>query len=84
MVPSCPLAVCGGNRVRAEEVRVLLKATLLRAVNEALFFVQPAVLGCLVFSTYHLLGNVLTPQKVRAWDLAPILSGSLSDTPRAQ
>ncbi|CAM9553676.1 unnamed protein product, partial [Hapterophycus canaliculatus] len=52
------------GRVRAEEVRVLLHATLLRAINEALFFVQPAVLGCLVFTTYHLLGNVLTPQKV--------------------
>ncbi|CAN0435374.1 unnamed protein product, partial [Scytosiphon promiscuus] len=52
------------SRVRANEVRVLLQATLLRAINEALFFVQPAVLGCLVFTTYHLLGNVLTPQKV--------------------
>eukprot|EP00903_Cladosiphon_okamuranus_P016201 g14950.t2 len=52
------------RRVRAEEVRVLLKATLLRAVNEALFFVQPAVVSCLVFTTYHLLGNVLSPQQV--------------------
>lgn len=43
---------------------MLLEATLMRAVNEALFFVQPAVLGSLVFVTYHLLGNVLTPQKV--------------------
>ncbi len=45
---------------------MLLKATLMRAVNEALFFVQPAVLGSLVFVTYHLLGNVLSPQKVSA------------------
>eukprot|EP00752_Nemacystus_decipiens_P006704 g6027.t1 len=52
------------RRVRAEEVRVLLKATLLRAVNEAMFFVQPAVVSCLVFATYHLLGNVLNPQQV--------------------
>lgn len=52
------------GRIRAEEVRVLLQATVLRAVNEAMFFVQPAVLGFLVFVTYHLLGNVLTPDKV--------------------
>ncbi|CAN0033043.1 unnamed protein product [Ectocarpus fasciculatus] len=50
--------------VRAEEIRVLLKATLLRAVNEAMFFVQPAVISCLVFATYHLLGNVLAPRQV--------------------
>lgn len=52
--------------MRAEEVRVLLKATSLKAVNEAMFFVQPAVLSCLVFAAYHLLGNMLTPQKVRS------------------
>ncbi|CBN77893.1 conserved unknown protein [Ectocarpus siliculosus] len=52
------------RRVRAEEIRVLLKATLLRAINEAMFFVQPAVLSCLVFATYHLLGNVLTARQV--------------------
>ncbi|CAM9434413.1 unnamed protein product, partial [Ectocarpus sp. 13 AM-2016] len=52
------------RRVRAEEIRVLLKATLLRAINEALFFVQPAVISCLVFATYHLLGNVLEPRQV--------------------
>ncbi|CAN0129703.1 unnamed protein product, partial [Ectocarpus sp. 8 AP-2014] len=51
------------RRVRAEEIRVLLKATLLRAINEAMFFVQPAVLSCLVFATYHLLGNVLTARQ---------------------
>ncbi|CAM9996930.1 unnamed protein product, partial [Ectocarpus fasciculatus] len=51
-------------RVRAEEIRVLLKATLLRAVNEAMFFVQPAVISCLVFATYHLLGNELAPRQV--------------------
>ncbi|CAM9886717.1 unnamed protein product [Scytosiphon promiscuus] len=50
--------------VRAEEVRVLLKATLLRAINEAMFFVQPAVLSGIVFVTYHLLGNVLEPRQV--------------------
>lgn len=43
---------------------MLLKATLLRAFNEAMFFVQPAVLGFLVFGTYHLLGNVLKPSEV--------------------
>ncbi|CAM9346350.1 unnamed protein product, partial [Ectocarpus sp. 8 AP-2014] len=52
------------RRVRAEEIRVLLKATLLRAINEAMFFVQPAVISCLVFATYHLLGNVLAPRQV--------------------
>ncbi|CAM9852477.1 unnamed protein product, partial [Hapterophycus canaliculatus] len=52
------------RRVRAEEVRVLLKATMLRAVNEAMFFVQPAVLSCLVFVTYHMRGNVLKPREV--------------------
>ena len=51
-------------RVRAEEVHVLLKAALLKAVNEAIFFVQPAVISCMVFATYHLLGNVLKPQQV--------------------
>ncbi|CAM9820973.1 unnamed protein product, partial [Ectocarpus sp. 8 AP-2014] len=50
--------------VRAEEIRVLLTATLLRAVNEAMFFIQPAVISCLVFATYHLLGNVLAPRQV--------------------
>lgn len=59
------------NRVRAEEVRVLLKATLLRAVNEAMFFVQPAVVSCLVFATYHLLGNVLKPQQVSLYARYP-------------
>lgn len=54
----------GFGRIRAEEIRVLKKATLLRAVNEALFFVQPAVQSCFVFSTYHLLGNTLTAPKV--------------------
>lgn len=44
---------------------MLLEATLLRAVNEALFFVQPAVLAVLVFSIYHLLGNMLKPHEVR-------------------
>ncbi|CAN0014251.1 unnamed protein product, partial [Ectocarpus sp. 8 AP-2014] len=29
-----------------------------------MFFVQPAVLSCLVFATYHLLGNVLTARQV--------------------
>ncbi|CAN0314176.1 unnamed protein product, partial [Scytosiphon promiscuus] len=52
------------RRVRAQEVRALLKATMLRAANEAMFFAQPAVLSCLVFGTYHLLGNVLSPQQV--------------------
>ncbi|CAM9122833.1 unnamed protein product, partial [Ectocarpus sp. 4 AP-2014] len=52
------------HRVRAEEIRVLLKATLLRAVNEAMFFIQPAVISCLVFATYHMLGNVLAPRQV--------------------
>lgn len=56
--------LCVLDRVRAEEVGVLLKATFLRAANEAMFFVQPAVLGFLVFATYSLLGEVLTPQKV--------------------
>ncbi|CAN0537555.1 unnamed protein product, partial [Scytosiphon promiscuus] len=51
-------------RVRSEEIRVLLTATTLKAVNEAMFFGQPAVLACLVFTTYHLLGNVITPPKV--------------------
>ena len=41
-----------------------MKATILRAVNEAMFFAQPAVLSGLVFTTYRLLGNVLTPEKV--------------------
>ncbi|CAM9650625.1 unnamed protein product, partial [Ectocarpus sp. 13 AM-2016] len=50
--------------VRAEEIRVLLKATLLRAVNEAMFFIQPSVISCLVFATYHLLGNMLAPRQV--------------------
>ena len=57
--------------MRAEEVRVLLKATLLRAVNEAMFFVQPAVVSCLVFATYHLLGNVLNPPQVSALNPRP-------------
>ncbi|CAM9399555.1 unnamed protein product, partial [Ectocarpus sp. 12 AP-2014] len=48
----------------SDEIRVLLKATLLRAINEAMFFVQPAVISCLVFVTYHLLGNVLAPRQV--------------------
>lgn len=43
---------------------MLLKATMLRAVNEAMFFVQPAVLSCLVVVTYHMLGNVLKPREV--------------------
>ena len=51
-------------RVRAEEIRALLRATTLRAVNEAMFFAQPVVVACLVFTTYYLLGNVLTPPKV--------------------
>ena len=34
-----------------------MKATFLRAVNEGMFFVQPAVLGCIVFGTYHFLGK---------------------------
>ncbi len=69
------------NRVRAEEVRVLLKATMLRAVNEAMFFVQPAVISCMVFATYHLLGNVLEPQQVcpphRARDIHLCRRGAL-------
>lgn len=52
------------GRVRAEEINVLMKATHLRAVNEATFFVQPAVQSCTVFATYHLLGNELTAPKV--------------------
>ncbi|CAM9767000.1 unnamed protein product, partial [Ectocarpus sp. 12 AP-2014] len=52
------------RRVRAEEIRVLLKATLLRAVNEAMFFIQPSVMSCLVFATYHSLGNMLAPRQV--------------------
>ena len=51
-------------RVRAEEVRVLMKAVVLKSINEAIFFVQPAVLSFLVFGTYYLLGHTLTPQKV--------------------
>lgn len=52
------------NRVRAEEIRVLLKAALLRAINEALFFVQPALLATIVFGTYNFLGNDLKPSEV--------------------
>lgn len=52
-------------RVRAEEVRVLMKASILKATNEAMFFVQPAVLSFFVFGTYYLLGHTLTPQKVK-------------------
>ena len=52
------------SRVRAEEIGVLMKATILRAINEALFFIQPAILSFLVFGTYYLLGNTLTPEKV--------------------
>ena len=51
-------------RVRAEEVRVLMKASILKAINEAMFSVQPAVLIFLVFGTYYLLGHTLTPEKV--------------------
>ncbi|CAN0068521.1 unnamed protein product, partial [Discosporangium mesarthrocarpum] len=51
-------------RVRAQEIKVLLRATTLRGVNEAMFFAQPAVVGLLVFATYHYLGNELQPQKI--------------------
>ncbi|CAM9207978.1 unnamed protein product, partial [Sphacelaria rigidula] len=52
------------RQFRAEEIRVLLKAALLRAINEALFFVQPALLATIVFGTYNFLGNDLKPSEV--------------------
>ena len=42
-----------------------MKAVVLKSINEAIFFVQPAVLSFLVFGTYYLLGHTLTPQKVK-------------------
>jgi hypothetical protein len=46
-------------------VAVLKQATQLRAANEALFFVQPAVLALLVFAVHSAaLGKQLTPSNV--------------------
>lgn len=52
------------QRVRAKEVKVLLGANFLRGLNEALFFVQSAVLSFLVFVAHYLLGNVLKAHQV--------------------
>jgi hypothetical protein len=47
------------------KVAVLKQATQLRAANEALFFVQPAVLALLVFAVHSAaLGKQLTPSNV--------------------
>ncbi|CAM9405941.1 unnamed protein product [Chrysoparadoxa australica] len=50
--------------VRKREVAALMKATRLRAINEAFFFCMPAVMALLVFPTYHALGNELTAEKI--------------------
>lgn len=52
------------ERVRAKEVGALLSTNYLRAINEAIFFASPAIIGCFTFVTYSKLGGTLTPQKV--------------------
>jgi hypothetical protein len=53
------------HRCWCRQIKVLRKASELRAANEALFFVQPTVLSLLVFGVHSAaMGNELTPANV--------------------
>jgi hypothetical protein len=65
-------------------VAVLKQATQLRAANEALFFVQPAVLALLVFAVHSAaLGKQLTPSNVfvtlALLNITQVISITISD-----
>ncbi|CAM9857370.1 unnamed protein product, partial [Choristocarpus tenellus] len=62
--PALEREISRQGMVRSEEVHALLRAMTLRAINEAMFFAQPAVISLLVFLTYHYTGGVLESPKV--------------------
>ena len=47
-----------------KEVKIITKASLIRALNQGLFYSVLSILNFVTFSTYTGLGNVLTPRKV--------------------
>ncbi|KAJ3217850.1 Multidrug resistance-associated protein 4 [Dinochytrium kinnereticum] len=51
------------NSVRDQEMHVIRKASVLRAMNEAFYFASPAVIEIFAFLTYWLMGGELTPAK---------------------
>ncbi|KAI8847273.1 P-loop containing nucleoside triphosphate hydrolase protein [Chytridium lagenaria] len=52
------------NGLRDQEMRVVRKASMLRALNEAFYFASPAVIQIFAFLTYWLMGGELTPARV--------------------
>ncbi|KAJ3259888.1 hypothetical protein HDU77_001608 [Chytriomyces hyalinus] len=52
------------NSIRDQEMRNIRKASYLRALNEAFFFVSGSLIEIFAFVTYWLMGGVFTPAKI--------------------
>ncbi|KAI8822919.1 P-loop containing nucleoside triphosphate hydrolase protein [Fimicolochytrium jonesii] len=52
------------DELRNTELRYIKKASVLRAINEALYFASSSLTSLFAFVTYFLMGGLLTPAKV--------------------
>ncbi|KAI8926103.1 hypothetical protein BC831DRAFT_511949 [Entophlyctis helioformis] len=52
------------KEIRNDELSVIRKASILRAVNEALFFASSAIISLATFVSFYLLGGVFVPSTI--------------------
>ncbi|XP_065916538.1 ATP-binding cassette subfamily C member 4-like isoform X2 [Dysidea avara] len=52
------------KKIRKKESNIITQASMIRAVNLAVFYISTNLLNFVTFSTYAGLGNTLTPKKV--------------------
>ncbi|KAI9208081.1 P-loop containing nucleoside triphosphate hydrolase protein, partial [Polychytrium aggregatum] len=52
------------NDLRSHEVHQMTKSSLLRAINDSIYFVSPTLIALLAFGTTYALGEALTPAKI--------------------
>ncbi|KAH9269588.1 hypothetical protein BASA83_008409 [Batrachochytrium salamandrivorans] len=52
------------NKIRDDEVKQVKKASILRALNEAVFFASPIILELFAFMTFYLLNGVFSSSRI--------------------
>ncbi|KAH6590303.1 hypothetical protein BASA61_005342 [Batrachochytrium salamandrivorans] len=52
------------NKIRDDEVKQVKKASIMRALNEALFFASPIILELFAFMTFYLLNGVFSSSRI--------------------
>ena len=51
-------------KIRDEEMKVIKRASILRALNEAGFYVSPSIISLFTFMTLYFMGTTFTPREV--------------------